>query len=86
MREDAALVEVNLESGRKHQIRVQLAAIGHAIRGDRKYGNRQSFPRGIALHSRRLVLMHPVRNERLELEAPLPPSWKTFLPKGLGLW
>jgi len=69
------LLEVELETGRKHQIRVQLAHAGHPIVGDRKYGSREAFPNGIALHSRRLVVEHPVRREPLELTAPLPAAW-----------
>jgi 23S rRNA pseudouridine1911/1915/1917 synthase len=71
-----ALVEVRLETGRKHQIRLQLSHAGHPIVGDRKYGARGAFPVGIALHARRLTLTHPVRGEPLELVAPLPASWK----------
>lgn len=70
------LVEIELETGRKHQIRVQLAARGHAILGDRKYGARTAFPAGIALHARRLRLEHPVRREPLEAVAPVPKSWR----------
>jgi 23S rRNA pseudouridine1911/1915/1917 synthase len=71
----ATLVEVRLETGRKHQIRVQLAARGWHVLGDAKYGARTRFPRGIALHARRLVIEHPVRHERLEIVAPLPAYW-----------
>jgi 23S rRNA-/tRNA-specific pseudouridylate synthase len=75
----ATLLEIQLETGRKHQIRVQLAACGHPILGDRKYGATRSFADGIALHARRLVFEHPVRRGmRLELSAPLPASWKSF--------
>jgi 23S rRNA pseudouridine1911/1915/1917 synthase len=70
------LVEVALETGRKHQIRVQLANRGLPIVGDRKYGARRKFEGGIALHARRLVCDHPTREERLTFEAPLPDSWK----------
>jgi 23S rRNA pseudouridine1911/1915/1917 synthase len=72
---DYALVEVTLETGRKHQIRVQLAKVGAAIVGDRKYGSGVPFAPGIALHARRLEIDHPVRHEPLILEAPLPRSW-----------
>jgi len=71
-----SLLEITLETGRKHQIRLQLAARGHPIVGDRKYGSKRTFPRGIALHCRRLVLKHPVKKTTLELVAPLPDSWK----------
>ncbi|MCC6494120.1 MAG: RluA family pseudouridine synthase [Pirellulales bacterium] len=73
----ASLLEIALETGRKHQIRVQLAKIGHAILGDRKYGSALPFHRGIALHAQRLVIEHPVRRHELRLEAALPPSWRS---------
>ncbi|MGD9635911.1 MAG: RluA family pseudouridine synthase [Pirellulales bacterium] len=73
------LLEIELLTGRKHQIRVQLADAFAPILGDRKYGSQTPFPLGIALHSRRLVLQHPVRKTPLEIEAPLPPSWSQFV-------
>lgn len=73
-----SLLEVQLETGRKHQIRVQLSHAGYPIVGDRKYGNRTLFSAGIALHSRRLVVSHPTTAVRLEFEAPLPDSWRQF--------
>jgi 23S rRNA pseudouridine1911/1915/1917 synthase len=73
-----SLLEVELRTGRKHQIRLQLAHAGHPVVGDRKYGSQYQFPVGIALHSRRLVLTHPVRGESLALEAPLPDAWTRF--------
>lgn len=74
-----SLVEVRPHTGRKHQIRVQLAQAGFPIVGDRKYGSTRSFPAGIALHSRRLVIQHPVSKMQLAVEAPLPASWRTFV-------
>jgi 23S rRNA pseudouridine1911/1915/1917 synthase len=71
----AALLEVEPETGRKHQIRVQLAKIGCPIVGDRKYGGAIDFEPGIALHAYRLELEHPVRHDLLSLRAPLPASW-----------
>jgi 23S rRNA pseudouridine1911/1915/1917 synthase len=73
-----SLVEVRLETGRKHQIRVQLSARGWPVIGDRKYGSRRAFAQGIALHARRLALVHPVRNEPIELVAPMPAAWQAF--------
>ena len=70
-----SLLEIELETGRKHQIRVQLAHHGQPIVGDRKYGSAVKFPAGIALHSRRLVVAHPVRGEAMEFVAPLPKYW-----------
>jgi len=74
------LLEVRLLTGRKHQIRVQLAQRGWPIRGDRKYGSTRPFPHGIALHGRYLRLEHPVRHTPLEITAPLPQSWSSSLP------
>lgn len=73
-----SLVEVTLQTGRKHQIRLQLAHRGHPIVGDRKYGSGEPWPAGIALHARRLAVTHPVGGERLELEAPVPAVWREF--------
>jgi 23S rRNA pseudouridine1911/1915/1917 synthase len=71
----ATWLEVRLETGRKHQIRLQLAHHGHPILGDRKYGSRLPFAAGIALHARRLVVLHPTTGTRLEFEARLPDTW-----------
>ena len=72
------LIEIELETGRNHQIRVQLAHHGSPILGDAKYGSAQAFAAGIALHARKLELLHPVRQTPLILEAPLPTSWKSL--------
>lgn len=75
------LLEVNLLTGRKHQIRCQLANIGHPIKGDLKYGARRSNPDGsISLLARRIEFTHPVSKEPLSVEAPLPLSFQKFLP------
>jgi 23S rRNA pseudouridine1911/1915/1917 synthase len=74
-----SIVEVKLLTGRKHQIRVQLSHAGFPVLGDRKYGSVRAFPVGIALHSRRLVVEHPVNKMQLVIEAPLPPSWRRFV-------
>jgi len=71
-------VEVELETGRKHQIRLQFSHHGHPVVGDRKYGSREPFSQGIALHARRLVISHPTTGARLEFEAPLPEAWQRF--------
>jgi 23S rRNA pseudouridine1911/1915/1917 synthase len=71
-----SLVEVELITGRKHQIRLQFAARGHAIRGDKKYGSTQGFASGIALHARRLVIEHPTLHSPVEMVASLPLSWR----------
>ncbi len=75
-RADRSLLEVKLETGRKHQIRVQLESIGCPIVGDRKYGSEISFKKGIALHSRCLSFDHPTTRQRLRFESALPPWWQ----------
>jgi 23S rRNA pseudouridine1911/1915/1917 synthase len=70
------LLEIQLETGRKHQIRVQLAKHGFSIIGDLKYGSMQKFSAGIALHARKLVVAHPVLKESMAFIAPLPASWE----------
>ena len=70
-----SLIEIHLETGRKHQIRVQLAGRGFPIRGDIKYGATTSFPNGIALHAWKLTFSHPTTKERIELVAPLPETF-----------
>ncbi len=72
------LLEIELLTGRKHQIRVQLADAFSPVVGDRKYGSRRAFPHGIALHSRRLAFEHPVKKLPIEIEAPFPAAWETF--------
>ena len=70
------LLEVRLHTGRKHQIRLQLAAIGCPIVGDRKYGSHKAFTEGaIALHCVRLAFEHPTTKKRLEFSAPPPGYW-----------
>jgi len=76
--EGNSLLEVRLETGRKHQIRIQLADLGHPILGDRKYGAQKRFPHGIALHARRVVFEHPVRDEQISIEAPVPAVWGSY--------
>ncbi|ODT52447.1 MAG: RNA pseudouridine synthase [Paludibacter sp. 47-17] len=76
------LLEVELETGRHHQIRCQLAKIGCPIKGDLKYGFARSNPNGgISLHARRVEFIHPVSNQPVAVEAPVPddePLWKAF--------
>jgi 23S rRNA pseudouridine1911/1915/1917 synthase len=74
-------LEINLHTGRHHQIRAQLAAIGCPIKGDLKYGFDRSNPDGgIHLHARKLVLTHPVTKEIVTFEAPVPNDvvWKAI--------
>ncbi len=72
------LLEIELETGRHHQIRSQLASIGSPIKGDLKYGfDRSNKDASIHLHSRRLQFTHPVSKEPIDITAPLPkdPIW-----------
>lgn len=73
------LLEVQLHTGRHHQIRCQLSHMGCPIKGDLKYGSSRSNPDGsICLHARRVEFVHPVSKEPICVEAPLPdsPVWK----------
>ena len=77
------LLEVQLLTGRHHQIRCQLAAIGCPIKGDLKYGARRSNPDGsISLLARRIEFVHPVSKAPVCLEAPVPddPLWQALAP------
>ncbi len=76
---DLFLLEVDLETGRYHQIRAQLAAIGSPIAGDEKYGAKKILEEeGIALHARRLEVTHPTLKELIVIKAPYP--------EGTGWW
>ncbi|MEC5394734.1 RluA family pseudouridine synthase [Bergeyella sp. RCAD1439] len=67
------LLEIDLETGRHHQIRAQLSKIGVPIKGDLKYGAPRSNPDGgISLHARRLSFVHPVTKHPIEITAPVP--------------
>ena len=76
--EGATLLRVRPITGRTHQIRLHLAALGHPLVGDRLYGGGGEFPRP-ALHSAFLSMLHPVTGERLELYAPLPEDMAALL-------
>ncbi|HEY4830979.1 MAG TPA: RluA family pseudouridine synthase, partial [Waddliaceae bacterium] len=70
-KEKQTLLEIDLETGRYHQIRIQLAAVGCPIVGDVKYGSKQRFwHEGIALHHAKMCLPHPVSGEMLTFESP----------------
>ena len=71
------LVEVELLTGRHHQIRCQLSGIGCPIKGDLKYGAPRSNPDGgVCLHSHEISFIHPVRKTEVHITAPVPSSWK----------
>lgn len=76
------LLEINLLTGRKHQIRAQLSGIGHPIKGDLKYGARRSNPDGgISLLARHIEFVHPVSKEKISLDAPIPAEFNKILTK-----
>jgi 23S rRNA pseudouridine1911/1915/1917 synthase len=83
--EGAALVEVSLETGRTHQIRVHFAEAGHPLLGDALYGSRASRQRTqsprLALHAQRLVFPHPRTGRRVSVTAPLPDDLKAALAR-----
>jgi 23S rRNA pseudouridine955/2504/2580 synthase len=91
---EATFLEVSIETGRTHQIRRHLAAIGHPIVGDAKYGdfafNRRARAswgaKRMFLHSSRLALAHPVTGKRLVFNAPLPGDLVEVLPKAGVAW
>lgn len=75
------LLEINLETGRHHQIRCQLSAIGCPIKGDLKYGAKRSNPDGgISLHARKIEFIHPVSKLPISIEAPVPDDnlWRSL--------
>ena len=79
--ENYTLLEVNLETGRHHQIRCQLAAIGCPVKGDLKYGAKRSNPDGgICLHARQIEFIHPVSKQNICITAPVPEDslWQQF--------
>jgi 23S rRNA pseudouridine955/2504/2580 synthase len=88
---DFSLLEVELLTGRTHQVRVHLAHAGHPILGDDKYGdfplNREMAKQGVKrlfLHAARLAFKHPVGGEPVELESPLPADMRAFVEKALA--
>lgn len=76
------LLEINLETGRHHQIRCQLAAIGCPVKGDLKYGAKRSNPDGgICLHARQIEFIHPVSKQEICITAPVPDDalWRALI-------
>ncbi|MBQ1192024.1 MAG: RNA pseudouridine synthase, partial [Bacteroidales bacterium] len=79
--ENFNLLQVNLKTGRHHQIRAQLSSINCPIKGDLKYGYpRSNADASISLHARKLVFIHPVSKEKIEIIAPVPQDklWQWF--------
>jgi 23S rRNA pseudouridine1911/1915/1917 synthase len=87
---DCTWLQIELGTGRMHQIRVQAAARGHAVVGDAQYGSARAFGeqfaddrlRAIALHGRRLAFQHPMTHEPVDITAPLPLTWA----ESFGAW
>jgi 23S rRNA pseudouridine1911/1915/1917 synthase len=77
---EVSLVELEPTTGRRHQLRVQLASRGCPIVGDRLYGARLPFPAGIALHALALDFGHPATGRAMRLEAALPAAWRSRFP------
>ena len=74
------LLEIQLHTGRHHQIRAQLSAIGSPIKGDLKYGDKRSNPdNSISLHAREIEFIHPVKKEKVTVIAPAPSAFDMFL-------
>ena len=79
-------LEIELETGRTHQIRVQSASRGHSVVGDQQYGSAQAFgvqyaelrDRSIALHARQLGFLHPMTGEAVDIVAPLSDDWNAL--------
>jgi 23S rRNA pseudouridine1911/1915/1917 synthase len=69
-------LEVRPQTGRRHQLRVQLARHGHPVYGDAKYGAVHTFGNAIGLHARALTFLHPIRYEPITLTAEVPPAWR----------
>lgn len=74
-------LEVTLGTGRKGQIRAQLAEAGHPIAGDREYGATTSPLKRLGLHAHRLAFTHPRTGRPVAFEAPIPPAFRRFLPR-----
>lgn len=78
-RKSSSLLEIVLETGRYHQIRAQLSAIGHPIIGDMRYGSLKPYVEGqIALHHFQLQIPHPITEVMQTFEAPPPSNWDVF--------
>lgn len=78
------LIEVELLTGRHHQIRCQLSNIGCVIKGDLKYGAPRSNPDGgICLHAHEIKFVHPVKKTEIDITAPVPSSWKGIREEAL---
>lgn len=78
-----SLLLVKPETGRSHQIRVQLSHMGCPIYGDQKYGSSKDWQQRIALHAWQLIFEHPTTKTPVQITAPLPAYWRAILPPSL---
>ena len=78
-----ALVKLNLETGRTHQIRVHMSAIGHPLIGDYIYNESDTRMDRPALHAGKIILTHPITGEELEFSVPLPEDMQRFFTEYL---
>jgi 23S rRNA pseudouridine1911/1915/1917 synthase len=76
---NATVVNVRLRTGRKNQIRVHFAEAGHPVVGDHRYGKPSTHIRRTALHALRLAFIHPITNQRVSFESPLPEDISTLI-------
>ena len=81
--ETYSLLDVQLETGRKNQIRVHMADIGHPVVGDKKYGRGISSMKRIGLHARLIEFIHPVTHRKVRFESPIPKAFLSLLKGSL---
>ena len=77
-----SLLDVNIDSGRKNQIRVHMGDLGHNVIGDDKYGNPSNPLKRLGLHAYCLELTHPITGKKMKFTAPMPKEFETLFPKG----
>lgn len=82
--DEYSLLEMELETGRKNQIRVQMNSIGYPLAGDLKYGGHPSSLKRLALHAHVLSFVHPFTGEMHHFETPIPPAFNAMIDKGIG--
>ncbi len=73
------MLEIQLFTGRKHQIRVHMSENGHPVVGDKVYGNQNRKVKRLALHSASLTIKHPVTKEEINFKTEVPPYFKTLI-------
>lgn len=78
-----SMLKINIQTGRKNQIRVALSSIGYPIVGDKKYGSQKNPYKRLALHASKLTLIHPKTKKEYIFQSKIPKEWKTTFPKGV---